>query len=331
MSVQAKVEPMEVRTRVGERELTLSNLDKVLFPEADWTKAEVINYYVQIAEVLLPHISDRAVTRIRFPDGVGEGTPQFYEKNVPSGCPEWVRRQPVLTTDGTVSYVVADDAATLVLLANLASLELHVPQWRISSATPSPSEGGGTAITLPAGTPRASDPLADRIVVDCDPGEGMTMIDNARAALIIGAELAHDDLIAVPKTSGNKGLQISAAIAPTSCVAAWRYVKSLAVRLAQRHPDLFVATMDKQARAGHIFLDYNQNLAARNTIAPYSLRARPQPRVATPVSWDEVAAVDSPHALRFSPEQVLARVAEQGDLAADLFLDDPAELPIDRD
>lgn len=322
---------MDVRTRVGDQELSLSNLDKVLFRESGWTKGEVINYYVQIAEVMLPHITDRAVTRIRFPDGVAEDDPQFYEKNAPAGCPDWVPRREVSLTgssqpDGskpgsTISYVVVDDPATLVYLANLASLELHVPQWRISSTD------ADRAITLPGEEPGPNDPLADRIVVDCDPGEGITMIENAQAAMIVGAALADDDLIAVPRTSGNKGLQVSAAIEPVDCETARRYVKELAIKLARRHPDLFVATMDKRVRKGRIFLDYNQNLAARNTIAPYSLRARPQPRVATPLTWDEVAAVDSPDALRFAPEQVLERVAEHGDLAADLFLDHPAALP----
>lgn len=318
---------MEVRTRVGDRELSLSNLDKVLFPEAGWTKGEVINYYVQIADVLLPHLADRAVTRIRFPDGVTEDGPQFYEKNAPSGCPDWVPRREVSVVssskpDTTIGYVVVDGPATLVYLANLASLELHVPQWRISSAD------SDAPITLPGDEPGPNDPLADRIVVDCDPGEGITMVENAQAAMIVGAALADDDLIAVPRTSGNKGLQVSAAIAPTDCETARHYVKDLATRLARRHPDMFVATMDKRVRRGRIFLDYNQNLAARNTITPYSLRAQqPQPRVATPLSWDEVAAVDSPDALRFSPEQVLQRIADHGDLASDLFLDDPAPLP----
>lgn len=313
---------MEVRTRVGERDLSISNLDKVLFPETGWTKAELINYYLQVAEVLLPHVSDRAMTRIRYPDGVVAGAPQFYEKNVPSGCPDWVDRQPVRTSDGTVSYVVVDDAATVVYLANLASIEFHVPQWRISSATP--IDG---AIVLPDENGAQSDPQADRIVVDCDPGDGITMVENARAAMIIGAELAADDLIGVPRTSGGKGLQVCAAIAPAPAETARRYVKQLASRLAGRHPDLFVTTMDKRARVGRIFLDYNQNLAARNTVATYSVRAREAPRVATPLTWDEVVAVDAPDALRFSPEQVLERIAEHGDLAADLLVPDPPPLP----
>ncbi|MDN5725689.1 MAG: non-homologous end-joining DNA ligase [Propionibacteriales bacterium] len=313
----------DVWTTVGDQQLSLSNLDKVLFPEAGWTKAEVINYYVQIAPTLLPHIVDRAVTRIRFPDGVGELAMQFYEKNLPPGCPDWVGRQQVRTSDGVVSYVTADNAATLVYLANLAALELHVPQWSIGSATPD-TDG---VITLPGKEPAEADPLADRIVVDCDPGPGITMIDNARAAMIIAAELAGDGLIPVAKTSGNKGLQVSAAIAPAPCEDARAYVQAVASRLSRRHKELFVVQVAKAARANRIFLDYNQNMAARNTIAPYSLRARPHPRVATPLTWDEVAAVDDPTALQFSPEDVLARVTEHGDLAEDLLITDPPALP----
>jgi|GEM_PF-161522 len=314
---------MDVRTRVGDRDLSISNLDKVLFPATGWTKAELINYYLQVAEVLLPHVTDRAMTRIRYPNGVADDEPQFYEKNIPSGCPAWVARQPVRTSDGVVSYVVVDDAATVVYLANLASIEFHVPQWRISSAVP--IDG---MIVLPDEEGEQSNPLADRIVVDCDPGEGITMVENAQAAMIIGAELAGDDLIGVPRTSGGKGLQVCAAIAPTPCETARRYVKDVATRLARRHPDLFVATMDKRVRTGRIFLDYNQNMAARNTVASYSVRARDEPRVSTPLTWDEVVAVTEPDDLRFSPEQVLERIAEHGDLAADLLLPDPPPLPV---
>ncbi|HIT76115.1 MAG TPA: non-homologous end-joining DNA ligase [Candidatus Avipropionibacterium avicola] len=311
---------MDVRTQVGERQLTLSNLDKVLFDDG-WTKAEMIDYYVRVAPVMLPHLQDRAATRVRFPDGVAAN--QFYEKNAPSGCPDWVRRDEVATGDGTVAYVVVDDPATLVLLANLASVEFHVPQWRFDSAEQRP-------VTIPEsdGASRPSDPLADRIVIDCDPGEGITMLDSAQAALIIGAELASDDLIGLPRTTGSKGLQIAAAIRPSPTEQARGYVRRLAERLARRHPDRFVTTMDKKRRIGHIFLDYNQNMAARNTVCPYSLRGRPSPGVATPLTWDEIAAVERPtDDLRFSPEQVLERIEDHGDLAGELFTEDPPPLP----
>src|SRR5918992_2809152 len=154
--------PTEVRTRVGDRVLTLSNLDKVLFPATGYTKAEVISYYSQIAAVIVPHITDRALTRVRFPDGVGESAFSFYEKNAPMGTPDWVRRAVVDTGEERIDYVVADDPATVVWLANLAALELHTPQWTIGSATP--REDG--VVDLPHTEPRPGEPLADRVVVD---------------------------------------------------------------------------------------------------------------------------------------------------------------------
>src|ERR687893_265497 len=154
----------DVTTRVDGRTLTLSNLGKVLYPEVGYTKAEVIAYYSQIAPVLLPHITDRALTRVRFPDGVGGQAFSFYEKNAPMGTPDWVRRATVDTGEERIDYVVADDAATVVWLANLAALELHVPQWTIGSATP--RQDG--VVELPHTEPRPGEPLADRLEVDLD-------------------------------------------------------------------------------------------------------------------------------------------------------------------
>lgn len=305
-----------IRTRVAGRDLSVVNLDKVMYPATGYTKAEVISYYSQIADVLLPYVADRALTRVRFPDGV-EG-PSFYEKNAPAGTPPWVRTERILTSDGPISYVVADEPATVVWLANVAALELHVPQWRISALDPT---------TAQAGALERGDPLVDRVVVDLDPGEGMTMVEVARAALIAAERLASDGLVPVPQTSGSKGIQVYAAVAPVAARRAWAYVKELNVALHRRQPDFFVSTMSIAERAGRIYVDYNQNLAARNTIAPYSMRGRTHPSVATPLTWEEVAAVSRPDGLRFSPEQVLARVAEQGDLAADLLHPDRPALP----
>src|SRR5918994_3887704 len=155
----------EVTTRVDARTLTLSNLDKVLYPQTGYTKAEVIAYYSQIAPVLLPHIADRALTRVRFPDGVGDQAFSFYEKNAPMGTPDWVRRVTVSTSDGLIDYVVADDEPAIVWLANLAALEMHVPQWTVRSATPADN-----IISLPEPEPHPGEPLADRLVVDLDHG-----------------------------------------------------------------------------------------------------------------------------------------------------------------
>lgn len=312
----------ELVTRVGGRTLTLTNLDKVLYPSVGFSKAEVIDYYLRIAPVMLPHIRDRAMTRLRFPDGVGPDRAPFYEKNAPIGTPEWVRRVKVNTSDGIIDYIVADDEAAVVWLANLAALEMHVPQWTVSSATP---EDG--IISLPELEPHAGEPLANRVVVDLDPGAGMTIVDSARAALIVAARLAEDGMLPIAQTSGSKGIQVYAAIAPTRSKSAWGYVKQLNASLHKAQPDFFVATMSVEQRAGRIYVDYNQNLAARNTIAPYSMRGRERPAVATPVTWEELGSVRGPDDLRFTPEDVLVRVAEYGDLAADLLHPDAAQLP----
>lgn len=317
-----------LRTVVAGRELSVTNLDKVLYPATGWTKAEVISYYAEIAPVILPHLRDRALTRLRYPAGVPRDAPAgerggttppppgaFYEKNAPAGTPGWVRRQRVGTSDGIIDYVVAEEPATLVWLANLAALELHVPQWTISSGTP----GADGVLDLPEDDPRPGEPLADRVVVDLDPGAGMGIVETARAALVVAAAMAGDGLVPVPQSSGSKGIQVYAAVAPCRSPAAWGYVKRLHAAMARAQPDFFVAAMAVEQRRGRIYVDYNQNLAARNTIAPYSLRGRPVPAVATPLTWEEVGAVGGEGDLRFSPEQVLQRVAEHGDLAADLL------------
>ncbi len=313
----------EVVTRVGDRTLTLTNLDKVLYPATGYTKAEVINYYLQIAPTMLPYITDRALTRLRFPDGIGNDRFSFYEKNAPMGTPSWVRRVQVGTSDGIIDYVVADDQPTLVWLANLAALELHVPQWTIGSA----KSGRAGVVDLPELDPRRGEPLANRVVVDLDPGAGMSIVESARAALIVAARMAEDGLIPVPQTSGSKGIQVYAAVAPARSKDVWSYVKHLNATLAKAYPDFFIATMSVEQRAGRIYVDYNQNLAARNTIAPYSMRGRELPSVATPVTWDELGGVRAADDLRFAPEQVLDRIEEYGDLAADLLVGDPPALP----
>ena len=308
--------PASIVTTVGERTLTLTNLDKVLYPAAHFTKAEIISYYLGIAETMLPHLAGRCLTRVRFPNNV-EAQP-FFEKNMPAGAPDWLSVQPVLGTEGRIDYLVATEPATLVYLANLAALELHAPQWTVEHTT---MEDG--AVLLAA----EHEPRATTCVIDLDPGPGMTIVDVAKGALIIAHRLASDGILASVKTSGSKGLQLSAPIAPTPSEDVVRYVARLAAELSRAHPDLFVATMAKSARSERIYIDYLQNKAARNTICAYSLRGKEKPWVATPVTWDEVGAADSPDARRVLPEDVLARVAESGDLFADVLADDGPPVP----
>lgn len=319
----------EVKTTVEGRVLTLSNLDKVLYPATGFTKGEVIDYYLRIAPVLLPHLADKVLTRIRFPDGVGHApaepgaraakgrTPQFYEKNTPPGCPSWITTQQVIGSDGSTDYLVCDQTATLVYLANLASLELHVPQWRIASAGVAPGS------PLEFGREDA-EPKAETVVIDLDPGEGLATPDLVRAAMLVGGQLTVDGLTPLVRSTGSKGFQVYAVIAPTPPREVVRYAQWVASRLASAEPALFVSTITVAARAGKVYLDYNQNLMARNTVAPYSLRGRERPSVSTPVTWDELTGFTEPEDFAFSPEDVLARVEDQGDLFAELLDPDGA-------
>jgi bifunctional non-homologous end joining protein LigD len=281
--------------RVDDREIELSNLDKVLYPAVGFTKGEVIDYYTRIAPYLLPHLEDRPLTRIRYPNGVaGKG---FFEKNAPAGVPPWVRVEtlpvPGSTKDReTIDYVICNDLPTLVYLANLAALELHVPQWKVGSAGP------------------------DRLVVDLDPGPPAGLPECAKVALLLRERLAADDLIAYPKTSGKKGMQLMCALAaeqPAEEVSA--YAKVVADELAGRYPRLVTSRMNKNLRPGKVFIDWSQNSAAKTTVAPYSLRAEAVPTASAPLTWDEVEAGK---VRPVQATQLLARVERYGDLLADL-------------
>jgi bifunctional non-homologous end joining protein LigD len=275
--------------------LELSNLDKVLYPSAGFTKGEVIDYYTRIAPVLLPHLVDRPLTRIRYPNGVtGNG---FFEKNAPAGVPDWVRVETLPapgSTRGraTLDYVVADDLPTLVWLANLAALELHVPQWTVGSVGP------------------------DRLVVDLDPGPPAGLKECAEVALLLRERLAADGLAGYPKTSGKKGMQLLCALAGTqSADEVSAYAKRVAEELEKGHPRLVTARMAKNLRPRKVFIDWSQNNAAKTTVAPYSLRAEPTPTVSTPLTWAEVES-GTPRPYR--SEEVLERIARYGDLLAEL-------------
>lgn len=285
-----------VAVEVDGRRLTLSNLDKVLYPGTGTTKAEVIDYYSRIAEVLLPHVTDRPLTVVRFPEGVaGDG---FYAKNAPARRPDWVRTarlpSPGSTKNrGTIDYLVADSRPVLLWLANLAALELHTPMWRISTGRP------------------------DLVVADLDPGPPATILDCARVALLLRGALPGPLCV---KTSGSKGLQVYGRVDDgRDGMRVREDMRVLATRLAKEHPKLVVANMRRDLRGGRVLLDWSQNNPAKTTVCVYSLRARAAPTVSTPLTWEEVESATDPRDLVFTAGQVLERVERMGDLFAPLL------------
>ncbi|GAA2618805.1 non-homologous end-joining DNA ligase [Paractinoplanes durhamensis] len=286
------------------RDLELSNLDKILFPAAGFTKGEVIDYYTRVAPVILPHLADRAVTRIRYPNGV-DGV-HFFEKNKPGGTPGWVRLE-TLPVPGstksreTIDFVVVDDLPTLVWLANLAALELHTPQWKIGKNP-------------------------DLLVVDLDPGAPAGLRECSAVAVLMRDRLAADGVAAFPKTSGKKGMQLCCPISGTQdAELVTAYAKKVAEELAAMVPASITAKMAKAIRPGKIFIDWSQNAAAKTTVTPYSLRAQEHPTVSTPLTWDEVEAVGTgaaePH--HYRPAEVLDRIEAHGDLLSELLVPGP--------
>jgi bifunctional non-homologous end joining protein LigD len=295
----------ELRVDVEGRTLKISNLDKVLYPRTGTTKGEVLNYYAQVAPVLLPHLKDRAVTRIRWPHGVADMS--FFEKNTPAGTPSWVRTANVPTSGSRGSsrhgdhlvFPIVDDLATLTWLVNLAALELHVHQWTVNRT----------------GRPRNP----NRLVIDLDPGEPAGLPECCNVALLVRERLAQRDLDSRAVTSGSKGLHLYAALpGKLNPEETTGLAREVAEELQKEHPKLVTATMTKSRRSGKVFLDWSQNAGSKTTISPYSLRGRERPTVATPVTWDEVeAGADDPLGLeQFRFEEVLERVAEHGDLFA---------------
>ncbi len=296
-------ERTEVAVEVDGRTLTLVNLEKVMYPRTGTTKAEVLNYYAQVAPVMMPHLADRAVTRIRWPHGTGDKS--FFEKNAPGGTPSWVRTVSVPTSgsrtrsgeEGELRFPVIDSLATLTWLVNLASLELHVHQWTV--------------------TKRGKVQNPNRLVIDLDPGEPAGLGECSQVALLVRDRLLVDGLECVPVTSGSKGLHLYAGLDRSRTHEEVRdYAKEIAEELQSQHSKLVVAQMTKARRGGKVFLDWSQNTGAKTTISPYSLRGRELPTVAAPRTWDEVeAGAEDPLALehlRF--EEVLERVQEMGDL-----------------
>jgi bifunctional non-homologous end joining protein LigD len=298
-----------VAVDVEGRTLTLSNLDKVLFPDVGLTKGEMIAYYTGVAPLLLPHLAGRPLTVKRYPNGV-DGM-SFFEKNASRGTPDWVRTERLPAPGSTknrdeIDYIVVEELATLVWLANLAALELHTPQWKVG--------------------PRGGVHGADQLVLDLDPGAPAAIGECCRVALLLRDALVADGLDPVAKTSGSKGLQVYAAVAETPATRTSAYAHELARRLEADRPDLVVSRMTRSLRPGKVLVDWSQNNAAKTTVSVYSLRARPTATVSTPVTWDEVAAAADGTPLVFTQADVLGRAAD-GDLFAPLLAPDRPRLP----
>jgi bifunctional non-homologous end joining protein LigD len=307
------VSPERVLTEVDGRELSLSNLDKVLYPKTGFTKSHVIDYYARIADVMLPHLKNRPTTLRRYPNGV-EGM-SFYEKHASEHQPEWIRTIEVPSKSGEhepIEYTVVGDRPTLLWAANLAALEFHVPLWHVAKGKPIPAP-------------------PDYLVFDLDPGPGTSIVECCRVAQWLGARLDRESLFA--KTSGSKGLQLYTRVQRTSWERSGERAHEIARAIERDHPDNVVSTMRKSLRDGKVLIDWSQNNSSKTTVAVYSLRARPEPTVSTPVTWqevDECAESDDPNMLRFEADDVLRRVDKNGDVMAQLLVSRAATTPRHR-
>jgi len=288
---------MDSTVEVQGRQLKLSNLEKVLYPATGFTKQQVIDYYVRIAPAMVPHLAGRPLTRKRYPNGVDEEF--FYEKNAPQHRPDWVKTAPIWSGRNrrTIHYILADDLATLVWLANLAAIELH------------PALSFAEDITCPT-----------MMVFDLDPGPPANIVQCCQVGLWLREIFQHFGLQSFPKTSGSKGLQIYVPLnTPINYESTKTFSHALAQLLEQEHPEMVVSDMKKQVRTGKVFVDWSQNDEHKTTIAVYSLRAREHPTASTPVTWEEVERAykkKDASLLVFEAKQVVARVEKMGDLFA---------------
>jgi bifunctional non-homologous end joining protein LigD len=284
---------------IDHHRITLTHLDKVLYPQTGTTKRDVIAYYAAVAEVMLPHVRDRAATRKRWVNGVGtEKKPgmMFFQKNLDESTPSWVKRRSIEHRDHSNVYPLVNDLATLTWLAQMAALEIHVPQWQFGRT----------------GIPRNP----DRFVLDLDPGPGVGLVECAEVARISRKILQGMGLDPMPVTSGSKGIHLYSALdgkQTADQVAAVAH--ELARSLEADHPDLIVSDMKKSLRDGRVLVDWSQNNGNKTTVAPYSLRGRMRPMVAAPRTWRELASKDLHH-LDF--EAVMRRVKRNGDPMAGL-------------
>ncbi|MFE9012573.1 non-homologous end-joining DNA ligase [Streptomyces cyaneofuscatus] len=282
-------------TEVEGRRLSLSNLDKVLYPATGTTKGEVLLYYAATAAgAILPHLRDRPVSFLRYPDGPGGQL--FFTKNPPPGTPDWVRTTPVpRSEDPAACQVMVQDLPALMWAANLV-VEFHTPQWRAKEP--------GTA---------------DRMVFDLDPGSPATVVECCAVALWLRERLAADGLFAYGKTSGSKGLHLLVPLEPAPSAEVSAYAKRLAVEAESALPGLALHRMKRALRSGKVFVDFSQNSASKTTATPYTLRARPEPTVSAPVTWDEIEGCREPEALVFRAQDMAGRLERYGDLLGPLL------------
>jgi len=282
---------------VDGRELKLTNLDKVLYPAAGFSKGEVVDYYAKVAPAMVPHLSGRAVTLRRFPEGVDDLDAAFFEKRCPKHRPDWVKTTPVSASTGKIDFCVCDGRPTLVWMAQLASIELH-PSLSLARAPKRPTV----------------------LAFDLDPGPPADVVDCCRVALRLRDMFGHFGVQSFPKTSGSKGLQVYVPLnGKDSYETTKPFAKAIAQLLEKQTPDQVVSKMKKVEREGKVFVDWSQNHQRKTTIAVYSLRARERPTASTPITWDEVEAVaDSGDGstIVFEAGEVLERIETHGDLFA---------------
>ncbi|MFD4508834.1 non-homologous end-joining DNA ligase [Streptomyces sp. NPDC058457] len=280
-------------TEVDGRRVALSNLEKVLYPATGFTKGELLHYYATTSGVLLPHLRDRPVSFLRYPDGPDGQV--FFTKNVPPGTPEWVTTAEVRRSEGAARMVLVQDLASLMWAANLVT-EFHTHQWLVGA----PDE-------------------ADRIVFDLDPGAPATVVQCCEVALWLRDRLAADGIEAYAKTAGSKGLHLLAAVRGASSERVSEYAKELAVAAERAMPRLVVHRMTRSLRPGKVFVDWSQNAGRKTTATPYTLRARREPTVSAPVTWQEVAECRAAAQLAFRAGDIVPRVQDHGDLLAPLL------------
>jgi bifunctional non-homologous end joining protein LigD len=287
------------QVKVDGRELTLTNLDKVLYPRAGFTKGQVVDYYARVAPALIPHLAGRAVTLRRFPEGVDDLDAAFFEKRCPKHRPKWVRTARVEAGPraGKIDFCVCDSLPTLIWMAQLAAIELH-PSLSRSRAPKRPTV----------------------LAFDLDPGPPADILDCCRVGLRLREMFDHFGIECFPKTSGSKGLQVYVPLnGRTSYEVTKPFAKAIAQLLEKQTPERVVSKMKKAERKGKVFVDWSQNHQRKTTIAVYSLRARERPTVSTPLGWEEVEAAlaaDDAGSLAFEAGEVVERLDRRGDLFA---------------